>query len=259
MDPNETMVEENFDTEATDDALLDDGIEEADESESLESLDSDAGEQDQPEEEKTQKATGGTTEPGWIKKRVGEAVDKALARQRSDLIAEMEAKYAPIRDRLLEMDAKELVRQGEFKTLERAKEYLQLKQGLPVSSQEEAPATQPRNPNGQFAPKSDPATTARIDMLKHQADRIKASGGPDVISEFQNNQEIKQKVINGEMDFYDVADQMKQTAKRRPPSPMRSPNGASGQNNPNAIDQMSDEQFKRLEKRISEGARYKLS
>ena len=95
-------------------------------------------------------------------------------------------------------------------------------------------------------------------MLTHQADRIKESGGPDVIGEFKNNPKIKEAVINGEMDFYDVAEQMRQT-KKKPPSPMRSPNGASGQNNPNAIDSMSDEQFKRLEKRLMEGARYKLN
>ena len=39
---------------------------------------------------------------------------------------------------------------------------------------------------------------------------------------------------------------------------MRSPNGASGNNNPNAIDSMSDEQFARMERKIKEGARYTL-
>ena len=61
------------------------------------------------------------------------------------------------------------------------------------------------------------------------------------------------------MDFYDVADYLKnQKPSRKPPSPMRSPNGASGQN-PNAIESMSKEQFARMEKRISEGARIRLS
>ena len=75
----------------------------------------------------------------------------------------------------------------------------------------------------------------------------------------QNNEDIKQKVIRGEMDFYDVADELKSRSKsRKSPSPMRSPNGASG-NNPNAIESMTDEQFRKLEKRISEGARIRLS
>jgi hypothetical protein len=94
-------------------------------------------------------------------------------------------------------------------------------------------------------------------MLSHQADTIKARTGVDVIREFESNPEIKQKVISGEMDFYDVAETMKQSRAKRPPAPMRSPNGASG-TNPNAIDSMSDEQFARMEKRIREGARYSL-
>ena len=57
----------------------------------------------------------------------------------------------------------------------------------------------------------------------------------------------------------DVADYLKEqkSSKKRPPSPMRSPNGASGQS-PNAIESMTDEQFARMEKRISEGARIRL-
>ena len=130
-------------------------------------------------------------------------------------------------------------------------------QKIRLLQQKEAPQSQPRNDQGQFAPKEDPATKAQIDMLSHQADAIKAKYGIDVISEFNRDNEIKQKVINGEMDFYDVADQMRNAKTKKPPAPMRSPNGASGQN-PNAIDSMSDEQFERLEKRIKEGARYRL-
>ena len=96
-------------------------------------------------------------------------------------------------------------------------------------------------------------------MLNHQAERIKAAGGPDVIAEFQNNEEVKNAIVSGDMDFYDVANQLRErSSRKRPPSPMRSPNGASGQN-PNAIDSMSDEQFERMERKIKyEGARYKL-
>jgi hypothetical protein len=252
-DPNETMVE-NFDDVPADDTLEESITEETDESESLESLNGE--EEETPAEEEPKEGKQGASEPGWIRKRVDKAVEKALAEQERRLTAQFEAQMAPIRDKMLTEEAKELVRQGEFKSLERAKEYLQLKQGLPVNTGEEP--SQPRSANGQFAPKEDPATTARINMLTHQADRIKASGGPDVVAEFRNNPQIKKAVIEGEMDFYDVAEQMKQPAKRKPPSPRRSPNGANGQN-PNAIESMSDEQFRRLEKRIQNGERFRLS
>ncbi|MBP5248629.1 MAG: hypothetical protein J6Y20_10170 [Lachnospiraceae bacterium] len=255
MDYEETMVEnEDFDTEADD--TLPEGIEEEDMSdeEDLESITEDveeeeAEEQPQPE----QKAT----EPGWMQQRIGKAVQKALAKERESIRAEMEAQYAPIKERLLEMDAQDLVRKGIVKDFETAKELVRYRQGqaTPAPQAPQERVEQPRNENGQFAPKKDPATEARIDMLAHQADTIKEKTGVDVIEAFQNNEDIKQAVIDGDMDFYDVAEQMK--AKRRPPSPMRSPNGASG-TNPNAINSMSEEQFRRMEKRISEGARIRL-
>ena len=95
-------------------------------------------------------------------------------------------------------------------------------------------------------------------MLQHQAERIEKNGGPDVRKAFMNDEEIKEKVVSGEWDFHDVADYLnKKPSRKGPPSPMRSPNGASG-TNPNAIDSMSDEQFERMERKISEGARYSL-
>ena len=260
MDLEETMVEEEVNDVEADDTLPDDVVEEPqDESEDLDAY---TGGEEQPAEDSPKEDSQGTSEPGWIKKRVEKAVSKAVAQTRAEMQAMFDQQMAPIREKMLNDEARELVRQGEFKSLERAKEYLQLKQGQPVaaSSTPSAGSAQPRQANGQYAPKEDPATSARIEMLKHQADRIKGNKGPDVIAEFQNNPEIKQKVINGEMDFYDVADYLKQKpSRRRPPSPMRSPNGASGNNNPNAIDSMSDEQFDRMEKRISEGARIRLS
>ncbi|MBQ2528345.1 MAG: hypothetical protein II544_06295 [Spirochaetales bacterium] len=237
MDFEETMDNEELD-------LSEEVVEEPEEE--AEELPAEDDVPEQPEEPKAK------DEPGYVQKRI----DKALARERDSMraaiMAEIEAQYAPIKERLLEMDAQELVRTGQVKDIEIAKELIRLRNGQPV--REENP--QPREANGQFAPKEDPATMARIDMLKHQANRIKAQGGPDVIAEWNSNEEIKKAVINGEMDFYDVAEQMSKPRKR-PPSPMRSPNGANAMN-PNAITSMSDEMFDKMDKRISEGARYKL-
>ena len=224
--------------------------EEEDTSESLDSF----AEEEAPTEEEQPKAQG-TSEPGWFQKRWDKNVGKLTAQIRDEVRNEYEAQIAPLRERLLEMDAKELVKSGEFKSLDRAKEYLQLKQGMTPT--ENKPAPQPRNEKGQYAPKEDPATTARINMLAHQADTIKTKTGVDVMAEFSRNPEIKNKILSGEIDFYDVLDQVKSTPRRKPPAPARSSNGASGQS-PNAIETMSKEQFARLEKKISEGARYSL-
>ena len=166
-------------------------------------------------------------------------------------MAEIEAQYAPIRERLLEMDAQELVRTGQVKDLQLAKELLQLRQGIAPEQ------PQPRSANGQFAAKEDPIVGARIEMLRHQREVIQKEMGIDPADGFNADDKIKKKVINGEMDFYDVAKQMKGSKKKTPPSPMRSPNGANAMN-PNAIDNMSDAAFEKMEKRIKEGARYTL-
>ena len=262
MEPNETMVEDVETTAAEDDALPESIVEEEqDESESLESiLTGEEEEQDEgkPEEEEAKKDSQSTSEPGWIRKRVDKAVSKAIAETEARMRAEFDAQMAPIRERMLEEKARELVASGSVKTIETARELVRYREGMPA-----APTTQqqeqPRNANGQYTAKDDPAVTAKVNMLRHQANTIRTRQGLDVIKEFTDNPEIKQKVISGEMDFYDVADYMasRKGGKKTPPAPMRSPNGASGAER-TAIDNMSDEQFERLEKRISQGARYTL-
>jgi len=260
MDYEENMADiEDTDREtAADEDFTEDDLSEEEE-EAAEDLDSLNGEEEAPAEQE-QPSTQGTSEPGWFQSRWNKEVGKLTNRIREEVRNEYEAQFAPIRDRLLEMDAKELVRQGEFKSIERAKEYLQLKQGIaPETAGDRTPAPQPRNEQGQFAPRQDPATQAKIDMLAKQADKIRAKTGVDVIEVFSNDPKIKKAVISGEMDFYDVAEQMKAKPGRKPPAPTRSPNGASGQAAPNAIDTMSDEQFDRMERKIKQGARYKLT
>lgn len=245
---NETMVNDELEVEDIDlpEEFVED--EETEEEEYVEEEpieESEAPAEEQPE-------SRGTNEPGYVQKRI----ERALARERdnikAELKAEMEAQYAPIKERLLEMDAQELVRKGIVKDLETAKELVRYRNG----QAQPAKVEQPRQSNGQFAPKEDPAVSARIDMLSHQADKIKASTGLDVIEVFSNNEEIKRKVIDGEMDFYDVAEGMK-APKKRPPSPSRSPNGASNVT-PNAFATMSSEQFQRMERQIDRGVRYTM-
>ena len=95
-------------------------------------------------------------------------------------------------------------------------------------------------------------------MLAHQVDKLNARYGIDLIAEMNKDANVKNKILSGEMDFYDLAEQLKpEKPGRKPPAPTRSSNGASG-HTPNAIDTMSDEQFARMERKISEGARFSL-
>lgn len=257
MDLDETMVENVDETQADDTPEEESFVEETDESE--EDL-GDFAEAGEPAEEEPPKESQGTgdNEPGWFRKRWDKEVGKLTERIRNEIRGEYEAQMAPIRAKMMEDEAQELVRSRKVSDIETARELVRLRNGQAAAPQAEQPQAQPRQANGQFAAKEDPGTSARIEMLRHQAEKIAKAGGPDVRAEFTNNEDIKQKVISGEMDFYDVADYLKQkSSRKRPPSPMRSPNGASGQS-PNAIESMTDEQFARMEKRIAEGARIRL-
>ena len=250
MDYEETMVEQEEAEFAADDTLQEELAEETDESEDIESsLDEDTEEPAAEEPEKQ-----GTSEPGWIKKRVDKAVQRAVAQTEARMRAMFDEQMAPIREQMLEAEAKELVRKGTVKDLDTARELARYRQG--IQPREEAAAEEAPVDDD---PLSDPAISAQLDMLAHQADTIKERRGVDVVAEFENDEDIRQLVVSGEWDFYDVADYLEeqQSQKRRTPAPMRSPNGASGSAK-SSIAAMSDEQFARLEKKISSGARYSV-
>lgn len=242
-DEDRTVVE---DTQAVEDDAQLDGLEE----ETTEAEDLSLALEEAAAEEPTQTEPDqpkGTTEPGWIKKRVNSAVQKAVAETEARLKAQYDAQLAPIRQRMIEQEAQELVRSGEFKSKDRAIEYLQLKGGMPANNTQ--PVTQP-------AQSKDATVDVRAQMLAQQAQKIKANKGIDVMAAWQSDDDIRQKIASGEWDFYDVADSLSSKPKRTA-SPMRSPNGASGTEK-SSIASMSKEQFRRLEKRLEEGARFKI-
>lgn len=258
METNEIMVEQTAQADVAD-VQSEQLTETQDASESLDSI-FEEGKQAEPQQEQPKEGSGGTEEPGWFQRRWNKEKDKLASQLRSEIRSEYEAQFAPMRERLIEMDAKELVASGKVKDIELAKELVRLRQGQPAKAEQPKPAEQPRNEKGQFSPKDDPYINARIDILSGQADKIKAKTGIDVMAEFESNPEIKQKILNGDMDFYEVAEMLsgkKPPSKGKPPAPMRSPNGASGAEK-SSIASMSKEQFARMEQKIREGARFEV-
>lgn len=184
-------------------------------------------------------------EPGYVKYRIDKAVQKALQEQEQRLRAEFDQTLAPIRESMMERQADELVESGEFKSKERALEYLKLKGGVPIEET-------PRDERGRFTKNEDPVIQARADLLAKQADKIKANRGLDVMAVFNDDPDVKQRILSGEWDFYDVADAM----KKNPPAPMRSPNGIGV--NAMSIQNMTDEQFKKLQANLANGRKYDM-
>lgn len=191
-------------------------------------------------------------EPGWFQSRWNKEVGKLTDKIRSEMRDEYEKQFAPIRDRLIESEAQELVRTGAVKDLETAKELVRYRQGQPSA----APAAKepPRNEKGQFT-KDDPVIQAKALVLGDQAKRVEAKTGIDVMAVFNKDAGIRNKILSGEMDFYELADQLSEEASHRPPSPARSPNGVTGVKG-NAIMNMSKEEFARLNEKLDQGARF---
>lgn len=204
----------------------------------------------------TQQQEAPKTEPGWIKQRVSKAVEKAVAEAEARVTAQYEAMLAPIRESVLDRQAEDLVKSGEFKTLDIAKEYVRLKGGVQSAKAEtkpeakaEAKAAQPRDEKGRFT-----ETHVRADLLAKQAQKIMDRRGLDVMQAFNADETIRNRVLSGEWDFYDVAENMPQ---RTSPVPVRTSNGAAN-TGAVSISSMSDEQFKRLQANLANGRIYDM-
>lgn len=233
----------------------------APEGESLETL-LNAAEEDAPQEQ-AQQDDAQQKEPGYVRGRINRAVEKALAEQAARLEREfqqrLDQQLAPLRDAMMDRQAEELVRSGEFKSIERAKEYVRLKGGvIDPATETPAPTEQQRDAKGRFTPRQteDADTRARANLLAQQATKIKQNRGVDVMAAFNADPAIKQKVISGEWDFHDVADHL--ASGRRMPLPVRTPNGVGAAAAASTIANMTDEQFARLEANLARGHRYKI-
>ena len=204
------------------------------------------------------------SEPGWMRKKMDAAVSKALQEQETRLRAEFAASLEPLRESMYERQADALVASGEIKTKEMALKYVKAMAGIPSSEPDQKPQNQqPRTPDGRFASNQqqaepDAETKARARFLAAQADKIKNSRGLDVAALFQTDPDVKDKVLSGEWDFYDVAEAMNQP-KRRVPSPVRSSNSAMlSDSMADAIMNMSDAQFDRLNENLAKGKVYDM-
>jgi len=223
----------------------------------------------QPEQQQTDNGQAAEAEqptqkePGWMRKKMDAAVSKALQEQETRLRSEFAASLAPIYESMYERQAEALVASGEIKSKEMALKYVKAMAGIPSSEPDQKPQTQPRTPDGRFASNQqqaepDAETKARARILAAQADKIKSSKGLDVAALFQTDPDVKEKVLTGEWDFYDVAEAMSQP-KRRVPSPVRSSNSAMNSDSmADAIMNMSDAQFDRLNEMLAKGKVYDM-
>ena len=190
-------------------------------------------------------------EPGWVRQRVDKAVTKAVQETEARMRAEFESTLAPIRESMMDREAEQLVNAGEFKSKERALEYVRMRNGLPGSAQQPAQQEAPQQQE------ATPEVKVRASMLAKQAEKIKTQHGYDVMGEFNTDPEVRKKVLSGDWDFYDVAEYMEGGGARRQAAPrlVRTP-GGSGLTGNFSISDMSDKQFEQLQKNLRAGKVY---
>lgn len=189
-------------------------------------------------------------EPGWIRGRIDKAVSKALQEQETRLRAEFDSILNPIRESVLDRQAEDLVAEGEFKSKERALEYLKLKGGISLETpQEQKP---PRNAQGQFVSTNQQEVDFKAQLLANQAAKIKAKSGVDVMAYFNQNDNIRTQVLSGQMDFYDVLETVQ--SRQNVPAPIRQSNGANVGSV--SVANMTDAQFKKLQENLARGIVY---
>lgn len=216
------------------------------------------GQQEKPKAD-TQDNEPPQKQAGWIQKRIDEGVNKrlqsALSEERAKIAAEYDAKLKPLQDSILNREADDLVSQGEFKSKERAMEYLRLKNGMTTAPAEPEKSAQPaRNEKGQFASQSTPDDAeAYGQILIAQAETIKTLGGPDVLEAYNTDPEVKRRVLSREWDFTDVAKHL--SGEKRPsnalPTPSRKPNGTGFATK--SIGELNSEQFKKVQDYLAQG------
>lgn len=195
-------------------------------------------------------------EPGWVKKRIESALEKRLpellAAEREKLRAEYDLRLKPLLEAQMERDAADLVAQGEFKSKDRALEYLRLKQGVPAPQAVPQSASNEvsRNERGQFA-KPDPEVRERAARLFAQAEYALEMDGIDAMEIYRTDAEVARKVNSGEWDFKDVVRAVK--AAQSVPPPIRSSNAAMPQKR-GPMD-LSKEEFRKLNDNLAKGVK----
>lgn len=180
-------------------------------------------------------------EPGWFKGRM----EKERAKWEADRQAEtarMEERQNALLERIIARDAQDLVDSGEFKSLERATEYLRMKEGLPINQQpSQNIPQQPRDEQGRFVSQQ---AQQRAHELVSQADALHRATGVDVMAIYNTNPQARDMVLGGK-DFVDVLQTFgSQPKQQHVPTPIRSSNGVSVGNV--SIAKMSDQDFAKL-------------
>ena len=198
---------------------------------------------------------------GGIKGRLLASEKKGYERGRSEAEAAWqkeregyEARISALQELELKEEAKKLAaEEGISEAI--ATRLLRAERGL-APKQEPAPAQQPRDERGRFV--EDTArkeNDAYAQKLLGQAEAVKRLTGIDVMDAFNSDDDIRRRIASREIDFYDLAEELKEPSRRVPPV-VKASTGDTTRHR--GIASLSDEQFDELDRRLEGGARYDM-
>lgn len=221
-------------------------------------LDTFVNEDDAAQEANLPEQPKGEKQAGWIQRRIQEGVNRqmqqALAQERARIAAEYDAKLRPLQEAVLIRQAEDLVRSGKVASRDIALEYLRLKSGLAPESLSNESSQPIRNEKGQFVSQVQlqaQETERYGSMLIAQVKAIEAATGLNVLDAYNQDPEVKRRVLNREWDFADVAKHMAGGAPSGLPTPTRRPNGQGPQ--ARSVNDLTGEQFSRMQKYLERG------
>ena len=152
---------------------------------------------------------------------------------------------------------------GEFKSVDRALEYVRLKAGAPAVQTKQEVAKEPpaRDEQGRFAKADNSEVAQYAQRLVDQAAAIHDATGMDVMALYNSDPDVKRKINSREWTFADVykaaAKGSAESSRPAAPSPVRSSNGIAlgGMN----IAGMSAAQFDKLDDYLAKGGKINMT
>lgn len=197
-------------------------------------------------------------EPGYLAGKRAEW-EAARAAETQQLMDEMSV----LREYVYNAEADKLIASGKVSDRDIALAYVR-GQGIKPSAPAEQPVAvpQPRDAQGRFVSANtqpDASTQQRAANLFNQAQTIKRTTGVDVLGLYNQNTEVRQKILSGEWDFADVYENSKAptAAHVNAPTPVRGSNGIElGDVD---ISKMSDAQFDKMNDLLKKGGKINMN
>ena len=170
--------------------------------------------------------------------------------------AQYEARISKLQELEIKDQARTLAKEQHISE-ELAERIVRAEAGVPRPQQEQTQQNQqPRDAQGRFVSK-DADYRAYADKLLEQASHIKDLTGIDVMSIYNQDDDVKRRIASREIDFYGLAKEIQsKPAQRKMPPVVRGSNGSTARSH--GIASLTDDQLDELDAQLERGVVYDM-